>query len=66
MRVQGSSFGIAEGDSIESLEFDASGLANIPRALARLGEEPSGRLLTLCRVYSRDGDAATDHGAQQG
>jgi len=51
-------FGIAEGDSIESLEFDASGLANIPRALARLGEEPSGRLLTLCRVYSRDGDAA--------
>ena len=33
-------------------------MANIPRALARLGEEPSGRLLTLCRVYSRDGDAA--------
>lgn len=48
-------FGIVDGDPIEKLDLEAQGLANLRRALAGMGQAPTGRLLTLCRARTHDG-----------
>lgn len=43
-------FGISSGDEIDRLSLEATGLANIRKAMARLADEPPGRLLTVTRI----------------
>lgn len=49
-------FGVSSGDTVSALSLEATGLTNIRQALARMADEPAGRLLTVTRILSpRDG-----------
>ncbi len=51
-------FGLSSGDRVESLSLEAAGLNNIRKSLARMADEPPGRLLTVTRALSSaDGSA---------
>lgn len=45
-------FGARPGSSLYDLDLDASGRASLKLALAGLGSEPVGKLLTVCRILS--------------
>ncbi len=50
-------FGLASGHTLDALSLEATGLTHIRQALARLADEPPGRLLTVTRILSpRDGE----------
>jgi len=51
-------FGARPGSSLYDLDLEASGRASLKLALAGLGSEPVGKLLTVCRILSgHDGGA---------